>query len=145
MSELAEKIKSKQLLGFSGKVINSVINLGIGGSHLGPFMAFEALQDYVNPEIEMRWSSGLDAADLDNALQGLDPESTIVIICSKTFSTSETISAANRVLNWLSSDGVSDPTTQVFAATASPEYFCLFNEWYYDLALSTGYRMGLPT
>ena len=58
---------------------------------------FEALQDYVNPEIEMRWSSGLDA-DLDNALQGLDPESTIVIICSKTFSTSETVSAANRVL-----------------------------------------------
>ena len=148
MNELAEKIKSKQLLGFSGKVINSVINLGIGGSHLGPFMAFEALQDYVNPEIEMRWSSGLDAADLDNALQGLDPESTIVIICSKTFSTSETISAANRVLNWLSSDGVSDPTTQVFAATASPEKalsFGVVQENIFSFSESVGGRFSLAS
>ena len=148
MSELADKIKNKQLLGFSGKVINSVINLGIGGSHLGPFMAFEALQDYVNPEIEMRWSSGLDTADLDDALQGLDPESTIVIICSKTFSTSETVSAANRVLNWLSLDDASDPAAQVFAATSSPEKalsFGVVQENIFSFSESVGGRFSLAS
>jgi len=101
MRELAEKLENGSLVGASGKRIRSVVNLGIGGSHLGPFMAFEALREYVNPEVEVRWSSGFDLADLDDALKGLEPESTIFIICSKTFTTNETLIAADNAKEWL--------------------------------------------
>ena len=148
MRELHEKLKNGHLVGSSGKQICSVVNLGIGGSHLGSFMAFEALKDYGNPELEVRWSSGLDIADLDDALMGLDPEQTIVIVCSKTFSTFETLSAARRTQNWFLEGGVSNFSSQMFAATSAPENAIAFGieaENIFSFSSSIGGRFSLAS
>ena len=160
MRELAEKLENGSLVGASGEQIRSVVNLGIGGSHLGPFMAFEALKEYVNPELEVRWSSGLDLADLDDALEGLEPESTIIIICSKTFSTLETMSAAHRAQEWLE-DGLwhhgwdsnvegfrTHCLSQIFAATAAPINalsFGIEEENIFSFSSSVGGRFSLAS
>jgi len=148
MKELHQKLKTGHLVGYSGKQICSVVNLGIGGSHLGSFMAFEALKDYGNPELEVRWSSGLDIADLEDALLGLDPEQTIVIVCSKTFSTFETLSAARRTQTWFLEGGVNNFSSQMFAATSEPENALAFGieaENIFSFSSSIGGRFSLAS
>ncbi len=129
MRELAEQFENGMLIGTTGKRIRSVVNLGIGGSHLGPFMAFEALKRYVNPELEVRWSSGLDEEELDDALKGLDPEETIIIICSKTFKTAETLRAAEAAQEWLK-EGIEQAEWDIEMASPLREEYQDDDDWW---------------
>jgi glucose-6-phosphate isomerase len=98
--------------------IDAVINIGIGGSDLGPAMATRALRRFHNGP-DVRFVSNVDAADLDDALRGLDPARTLVIVSSKTFTTLETMHNANRARAWMSASGV-DWHTRFAAATSNP-------------------------
>ncbi len=131
MKDLAERLENGWLIGATGKQIRSVVNLGIGGSHLGPFMAFEALKRYVNPELEVRWSSGLDKEAVIDALKGLDPEETIIIICSKTFKTAETMGAAGDCKEWLK-EGIEQAKWDIGMVTPLREEYLDDDEWWED-------------
>ncbi len=101
MSVLAEAIRSGERTGHTGKRFRTIVNIGIGGSDLGPFMAYRALAPYVHEDIEARFVSNVDPAHLVTALEGLDPAETLVIVASKTFTTIETISNATAARDWL--------------------------------------------
>jgi glucose-6-phosphate isomerase len=98
--------------------IDAVINIGIGGSDLGPAMATRALRRFRNGP-DVRFVSNVDAADLDDALRGLDPARTLVIVSSKTFTTLETMHNAHRAREWVSASGT-DWRTRFAAATSNP-------------------------
>ncbi|MDL4812943.1 glucose-6-phosphate isomerase [Actinomadura opuntiae] len=107
MSRFAERVRSGEWTGFTGKRIATVVNIGIGGSDLGPAMAYEALRDYADPEISCRFVSNIDPADIVGKLAGLDPERTLFVISSKTFGTLETLTNAKVARQWLI-DGLGD-------------------------------------
>jgi len=88
MAAFADRVRSGDWLGATGERIRTVINIGIGGSHLGPEMAERALRAYAHPDIECRFVSNIDGADITAALDGLDPAETLFIVASKTFTTS---------------------------------------------------------
>ncbi|NYT61009.1 glucose-6-phosphate isomerase [Alcaligenaceae bacterium] len=100
MAEFAEQVRSGAWLGYTGKRIRNVINIGIGGSALGPVMAYEALQYYSRRDINFRFVSNMDATDFIEATRGLDPAETLIIICSKTFGTLETLTNAHAARDW---------------------------------------------
>lgn len=97
----AEKVRSGQWKGVSGKSIKTVVNIGIGGSDLGPYMAYEALKAYVLPGLECRFVSNIDPTDIGEKTKDLDPETTLFIIASKTFTTLETLTNARAARAWL--------------------------------------------
>jgi glucose-6-phosphate isomerase len=97
----AEKVRSGQWTGVSGERIRTVVNIGIGGSDLGPVMAYEALAPYVQDGLECRFISNIDPTDAARTLQGLDPASTLFIVSSKTFGTLETLTNARLCRSWL--------------------------------------------
>ncbi|MBG02316.1 MAG: glucose-6-phosphate isomerase [Acidimicrobiaceae bacterium] len=99
--EFAMKVRNKKWLGATGKPITSVVNIGIGGSHLGPYMAYKALQPYSLNEIDCRFVSNIDPTDINTNLHSLDPETTLFIINSKSFTTSETSMNAQTALTWI--------------------------------------------
>lgn len=101
MSVFANRVRSGSWSGHTGERIRTVVNIGIGGSDLGPAMAYEALRPYTDRELAFRFVSNVDGADLHEALQGLDPETTLFVISSKTFTTIETISNATSARSWL--------------------------------------------
>jgi glucose-6-phosphate isomerase len=101
MGAVAASIRSGEWLGATGRRIHSVVNIGIGGSDLGPAMAYEALRDYVDPEIECRFVSNIDPVDLYNKTQDLDPAETLFVVSSKTFTTLETLTNASAARDWL--------------------------------------------
>jgi glucose-6-phosphate isomerase len=101
MSAFADKVRSKEWRGASGEPISTVVNIGIGGSDLGPAMAYEALLDYADAGIEARFVSNIDPADIAGALRGLDPATTMVVVSSKTFTTIETLTNAKVARQWL--------------------------------------------
>lgn len=101
MTETAQRVRLGHWRGSSGQRIRTVIHLGIGGSDLGPHMAYEALRPFVLPGLECRFVSNVDGADLAGALVGLDPAETVVVVCSKTFTTIETMTNARSVRAWL--------------------------------------------
>ncbi|WP_242928249.1 glucose-6-phosphate isomerase [Pontibacter vulgaris] len=100
MKNFCDKLHSGSWLGYTGKPINSIVNIGIGGSHLGPQMVFEALKKYKKPELEVYFISNVDGTDAAEALRKLDPETTLFIIASKTFTTKETIANAHTSRSW---------------------------------------------
>ncbi len=100
MRNFCDKLHSGSWLGYTGKPINSIVNIGIGGSHLGPQMVFEALKKYKKPELEVYFISNVDGTDAAEALRKLDPETTLFIIASKTFTTKETIANAHTCRSW---------------------------------------------
>ncbi len=100
MAEFSEQVRSGAWLGYTGKRIRNVINIGIGGSALGPVMAYEALRHYSQRDIDFRFISNMDATDFTEATRGLDPEETLVIVCSKTFGTLETLTNARAAREW---------------------------------------------
>ena len=81
------QVRSGTRTGSSGKKFKYIVNIGIGGSDLGPKMVVEALKPYADSEVDVRFVSNVDGAHMAQILQGLDPESTLFIICSKTFTT----------------------------------------------------------
>ncbi|MFD5587088.1 glucose-6-phosphate isomerase [Streptomyces sp. NPDC127063] len=101
MSDFAQRVRSGEWTGHTGKRIRNVVNIGIGGSDLGPAMAYEALRAYTARELTVRFVSNVDGADLHEALQGLDPAETLFIVASKTFTTIETITNATSARAWL--------------------------------------------
>ncbi|MFE6894408.1 glucose-6-phosphate isomerase [Streptomyces sp. NPDC057694] len=101
MAAFAEKVRSGEWTGHTGKRIKNVVNVGIGGSDLGPAMAYEALRPYTARELTFRFVSNVDGADLHEAVRDLDPAETLFIIASKTFTTIETITNATAARTWL--------------------------------------------
>jgi glucose-6-phosphate isomerase len=100
MTEFANRIRSGAWLGHTGKRIKNVINIGIGGSDLGPVMAFEALKYYSERAMSFRFVSNVDGTDFAEAVRDLDPAETLFIISSKTFTTLETMTNAHTARDW---------------------------------------------
>ena len=99
--EFAEKVRSGEWTGVTGKRIETVVNIGIGGSDLGPVMVYEALKPLAQDGLEARFLSNIDPTDAYETTRGLDPETTLVIVASKTFTTLETLTNARLVRSWL--------------------------------------------
>jgi glucose-6-phosphate isomerase len=97
----ADSVRSGAWTGASGKPIRTVVNIGIGGSDLGPVMVYEALQPYVQPGLSCRFVSNIDPTDIATKTADLDPETTLFIIASKTFTTLETLTNARLARDWL--------------------------------------------
>ncbi|MBQ0849882.1 glucose-6-phosphate isomerase [Streptomyces sp. BH-SS-21] len=101
MSGFAERIRSGEWTGHTGRRIKNVVNIGIGGSDLGPAMAYEVLRSFTDRGLTVRFVSNVDGADLHEAVRDLDPAETLFIIASKTFTTIETITNATSARDWL--------------------------------------------
>ena len=97
----ADKVRSGEWVGVTGKPVRTVVNIGIGGSDLGPVMAYEALRPYCQDGLECRYISNIDPTDVGETTADLDPETTLFIIASKTFTTLETLTNANAAKRWL--------------------------------------------
>ena len=100
MTRFAEQVRSGQWLGFTGKPIRNIINIGIGGSDLGPVMAYEALRFYSQRNLTVRFVANVDGTDLVEAVQDLDAAETLFIVCSKSFATLETLTNAHAARVW---------------------------------------------
>ena len=101
MYAFAEKVRSGEWKGVTGKKIEHVMSIGIGGSDLGPVMVYEALKPYADAGIDCRYVSNIDPNDMAEKVKGLDPETTLVIVVSKTFTTLETLTNAREAKTWL--------------------------------------------
>ncbi|WP_405621845.1 glucose-6-phosphate isomerase [Streptomyces sp. NBC_00076] len=101
MSDFAGRVRSGEWTGHTGRRIRNVVNIGIGGSDLGPAMAYEALRAYTDRSLTFRFVSNVDGADLHEAIHDLDPAETLFIVASKTFTTIETITNATSARDWL--------------------------------------------
>ncbi len=98
--DFADRVRSGEWLGITGKAVKTIVNVGIGGSDLGPVMAYEALKPFVQEGLECRFISNIDPTDAGETTKDLDPETTLVIVASKTFTTLETITNAKVVRDW---------------------------------------------
>jgi glucose-6-phosphate isomerase len=107
MAHFATAVRSAERRGVTGERLTNVVNIGIGGSDLGPAMAAIALDAFVDRDLDLRFVSNVDGADLDLKLRGLDPARTLVIVASKTFTTLETMTNARSARAWLV-DGLGD-------------------------------------
>ncbi len=101
MSDFSERVRTGLWRGHTGKPIANVVNIGIGGSDLGPVMAYEALRHYSQRELTFRFVSNVDSTDFAEATRDLAPEETLFIVCSKTFTTLETMTNAQTAREWL--------------------------------------------
>ena len=101
MAAFSDKVRSGQWTGHTGKPIKNIVNIGIGGSDLGPVMAYEALKHYSRRDLSFRFVSNVDGADFVEAVVDLDPEETLFIVSSKTFTTQETMTNAHSARTWL--------------------------------------------
>ncbi|WP_330235031.1 glucose-6-phosphate isomerase [Streptomyces sp. NBC_00566] len=101
MAGFADRVRSGEWTGHTGKRIKNIVNIGIGGSDLGPAMAFEALRPFTDRGLTVRFVSNVDGADLHEAIRDLDPAETLFIVASKTFTTIETITNATSARTWL--------------------------------------------
>jgi glucose-6-phosphate isomerase len=114
MGDFTDRLRSGEWTGATGKRIECVVNIGIGGSDLGPVMVYQALRHYADAGISARFVSNVDPADLVAKLDGLDPATTLFIVASKTFSTLETLTNATAARRWL---------TDVLGDTAVSKHF----------------------
>ncbi|MCC8401791.1 glucose-6-phosphate isomerase [Paraburkholderia sp. MMS20-SJTN17] len=105
MAAFAEQVRSGAWTGYTGKRIRHVVNIGIGGSDLGPKMVVHALHHLATPEISTHFVSNVDGADLYNVMQQIDPEETLAIVVSKTFTTLETMTNAHSLRDWFIQKG----------------------------------------
>ncbi|MFF8627947.1 glucose-6-phosphate isomerase [Streptomyces werraensis] len=101
MADFAGRVRSGEWTGHTGRRIRNVVNIGIGGSDLGPAMAYEALRAYTARDLTFRFVSNVDGADLHEAIRDLDPAETLFIVASKTFTTIETVTNATSARAWL--------------------------------------------
>lgn len=112
MSDFCERVRSGQWKGHTGKPIRSIVNIGIGGSDLGPVMAYEALRHFSERRLQVRFVSNVDATDFAEATRDLDPSETLFIVASKTFTTIETMTNAETARKWLL-DGIGGDSAAV--------------------------------
>ena len=101
MTDFVNRVQSGEWTGHTGERIRTVVNIGIGGSDLGPYMAYRALMSFRHDMIEARFVSNVDGTHLHQALDGLDPATTLFIVASKTFTTQETLANAHSARTWL--------------------------------------------
>lgn len=101
MGEFADQIRAGKWLGYTGKPIKNIVNIGIGGSDLGPVMAYEALKHYSQRDLTLRFVSNVDGTDIAEKTRDLDPAETLFIVSSKTFTTQETMTNARTARQWL--------------------------------------------
>ena len=101
MAAFSDQVRSGGWTGFTGQRIRTVVNIGIGGSDLGPVMAYEALRHYSQRDLTFRFVSNVDGTDFAEATRDLDPAETLFIVCSKTFTTLETMTNARTARDWL--------------------------------------------
>lgn len=123
MRALVEALHAGRWLGFDGQPITDVVNLGIGGSDLGPRMACTALRDEASPRVRLHFVSNVDGGDINHALRGLDPARTAFIIASKSFTTTETMRNARTAQAWLA-EACPDPAPRAahfLGITARPD------------------------
>jgi glucose-6-phosphate isomerase len=120
VKEFTDRVRNGQWLGYSGKPITDIVNVGIGGSDLGPKMAVLALRSYAHPRLKMHFVSNVDGHDMDAALAQVNPETTLFIIASKTFTTAETMLNATSARNWfLQNGGTADNLAKHFVAVST--------------------------
>lgn len=122
--QYAERIREGEITPASGDRYRHIIHLGIGGSALGPQLLLDALaysQNETTPAFDTHCIANIDGHALEPALQICDPNRTLVIIASKTFTTTETLSNANTIIDWIRANGVEKPYSQLVAVTASPD------------------------
>jgi len=100
MAEFANKVRSGEWKGYTGKPITAVVNIGIGGSDLGPVMVTEALKPYGKRDLKMHFVSNVDGTHIAEVTGECDPETTLFIVASKTFTTQETITNAESARDW---------------------------------------------
>jgi glucose-6-phosphate isomerase len=118
MRRFTDALRAGEVKGAAGRAITDVINIGIGGSDLGPALAVEALAPYAAPTPRVHFMSNVDGAHVEAVLEGLDPHTTLAIIASKTFSTQETLTNAKSVRAWLGR-AVGERTGEHFAAVTA--------------------------
>ncbi|MGH8977104.1 MAG: glucose-6-phosphate isomerase [Acidimicrobiia bacterium] len=119
MGAFAERVRSGAWTGRTGRRIRAVVNIGIGGSDLGPAMAYDALRAYGADDIECRFVSNVDGADLVSNLHGLDPAETLFIVSSKTFTTIETLTNARSAREWCTGALGADAVAKHFVAVST--------------------------
>jgi glucose-6-phosphate isomerase len=120
MRDFANRVRSGEFKGYTGKPIKNVINIGIGGSDLGPVMAYEALKHYCTRDITFRFVSNVDSTDFAEAVRDLSPDETLFIISSKTFGTLETLTNAESAKEWVvSALGSPDAVANHFVAVST--------------------------
>ncbi|WP_127358145.1 glucose-6-phosphate isomerase [Actinacidiphila soli] len=119
MTVFTDKIRSGEWRGHTGKRIKNIVNIGIGGSDLGPAMAYEVLRPYTARDLTFRFVSNVDGADLHEAVRDLDPAETLFIIASKTFTTIETITNATSARTWLLDGLGADAVAKHFVALST--------------------------
>jgi glucose-6-phosphate isomerase len=120
MADFSNRVRSGEWKGYTGKPIKNVINVGIGGSDLGPVMAYEALRHYSNRDMTFRFVSNVDSTDFVEATRDLNADETLFIISSKTFGTLETLTNANSARDWVvSSLGSTDAVAKHFVAVST--------------------------
>jgi len=120
MAAFSERVRSGGWTGHTGRRIRAVVNIGIGGSDLGPVMAYEALRHYASSELVVRFVSNVDATDLVEAVRDLDPATTLFVVCSKTFGTLETLTNATSARSWLvEALGSDDAVSKHFVAVST--------------------------
>ena len=116
----ADQVRSGEWTGVTGQRIRTVVNIGIGGSDLGPVMAYEALKPYRQDGLECRFISNIDPTDAAETLAGLDPATTLFIVASKTFGTLETLTNARLCRAWLLDGLGGDDERPPSRSTSSP-------------------------
>ncbi len=141
MADFATRVRLGAWKGFTGKRIRNIVNIGIGGSDLGPAMVYEALQFHADQNLRVRYVSNVDGSDLTLALRDLDPAATLFVVCSKTFTTLETMTNARSAREWLISQlGSESAIARHFVAVSTnqaavrefgiaPENMFVFWDW----------------
>jgi len=119
MGDFTDRLRNGQWTGATGKRITCVVNIGIGGSDLGPAMAYQALRHYADAGISARFVSNVDPADVVAKLDGLDPATTLFIVASKTFTTLETLTNATAARRWLTDTLGEDAVAKHFVAVST--------------------------
>lgn len=119
MRDLVESVHTKKWLGYSGKPISDVVNLGVGGSDLGPHLAVDALWAYQQRNLRTHFVSNIDGTDIYKTLKDLNPETTLFVVSSKSFGTLETLTNANYARNWLLQKATFDQIHNHFIAVTA--------------------------
>ena len=121
MGEFVDRLNRGEHRGFTGKEITDVVNIGIGGSDLGPMMVMQALQPFASKSRRLHFVSNVDGADIHQVLETLDPTSTLFIVASKTFTTIETMTNANTAKSWFLRAGEMQDIKKHFVAVSTNE------------------------
>jgi glucose-6-phosphate isomerase len=119
VKQFTDRVRGGTWLGFTGKPIKDIVNIGIGGSDLGPKMACLALRSYAHPNLALHFVSNVDGHDIDATLEKLDPATTLFIIASKTFVTAETMLNAHTARNWFLAQGKQEDLARHFVAVST--------------------------